>query len=298
MKAVTLKLDDKGLDALLKRIRAAQEMGFENFDFTIETPQAPLGRFVKVFTDHRVKLCAVRLAEPRRNAVVFRRPGYSKMGALSGEISEASARMVLETAEQLAPAKPAHLVLSGGFLDFPTLVERQLQLDEHLDCEAKDTPLAKDLLLTPEAKPDKQLENLCRSLHMLCAKLQGLSVCLLPPASPFGLLSIERMEQVFSDLRGANLGYWHATSHAALLEKLGVVRQEAWLARFGSRLKGVYLADNLGAHGEQAPGLGDIDFSKLAPELAKGTIRVLVTDDSSGTKMRFGADYLAKVGIF
>jgi hypothetical protein len=82
------------------------------------------------------------------------------------------------------------------------------------------------------------------------------------------------------------------------LQRLGVAKQEVWLTKFGTRLKGVYLADNLGAHGEQAPGLGDIDFTKLAPELAKSTIRVLVTDDASGTKMRFGNDYLAKVGIF
>lgn len=298
MKAVTIKLDEKGLEALLRRIRAAQELGFENFDFTIENPQAPLGRFVKAFTDHRVKLCAVRLAEPRQKAVVFRRPGYAKMGALSKEISEGSARMVLDTAEQLAPAKPNHLVLTGGYVDFPTLVERQIQLDEHLDREERNSPLPKDLLQTPEAKADDQLENLCRALHGLSTKLSGLAICLMPPSSPFGLLTPERMQHVFEDLREKNLGYWHSTSNAALLEKLGIVKQDVWLAKFAQRLKGVYLADNLGAHGEQAPGLGEIDFGKLAPELAKSTIRVLVTDDASGTKMRFGADYLAKVGIF
>lgn len=298
MKAVTIKLDEKGLDMLLRRIRAAQELGFENFDFTIENPQAPLGRFVKAFTDHRVKLCAVRLAEPRQKAVVFRRPGYAKMGALSKEISEGSARMVLDTAEQLAPARPNHLVLTGGYVEFPTLVERQLQLDEHLDREEQGAPLPKDLLQTPEAKTDNQLESLCRALHGLCSKLGGLTLCLMPPSSPFGLLTPERMQHVFEDLREKNLGYWHSTSNAALLEKLGIVKQDVWLAKFAQRLKGVYLADNLGAHGEQAPGLGEIDFGKLAPELAKSTIRVLVTDDASGTKMRFGADYLAKVGIF
>src|SRR5262245_45521625 len=133
MKAVTIKLDEKGMETLTKRVRAAQELGFEQFDFTIESPLAPLGRFVKVFKDHNVKLCPVRRAEPRQKAVVFRRPGYAKLGALSRELGESSAKMVIETAEQLAPAKPAHLVLSGGYVEFSTLVERQLQLDEHLD---------------------------------------------------------------------------------------------------------------------------------------------------------------------
>jgi hypothetical protein len=68
--------------------------------------------------------------------------------------------------------------------------------------------------------------------------------------------------------------------------------------RFATRLKGVYLADMLGGHGEQPPGLGEIDFQKLAPELGRSTVRVLVVDDDKGSKLRFGSEYLAKVGIF
>ena len=301
MKALTIRLDDRGMDALLKRVRVGQELGFEQFDLTIENPQIPLSRIVKSLKDSSVKLCAVRLSEPRQKATVFRRPGYAKLGALNAEISAASARMVLDTAEQLSPAHPTHLVLTGGYLDFPSLVERQLKLEEHLDCDPSQDScpaIPKDLFKTPEAKPETQLENLCRALHGLCSKLTGLSICLLPPASPFGLLLPERMQQVFETLKDKNLGYWHATSNAALLDKLGIVKHEQWLARFGNKLKGAYLADNLGAHGEQAPGLGDIDFKKIAPDLAKATVRVLVTDDSSGTKMRFGSDYLVKVGIF
>ncbi len=301
MKAVTVKLDDKGLDSILKRVRMGQELGFDQFDLAIENPQAPLGRIVKALKEVNAKLCAVRLSEPRQKATVFRRPGYSKLGALSREISVASGKMVLDTTEQLAPARPGHLVLSGGYLEFPTLIERQLLLEEHLDCDSSTQAcpvLPKDLMQTPGAKPEAQLENFCRELHGLCSKLQGVTVCLMPPASPFGLLTPQHLEWVFDSLKARNLGYWHSTSSAAMLEKLSVVRQEEWLTRFGSRLKGVYLADNLGAHGEQAPGLGDIDFKKIAPELARATVRVLVTDDASGTKMRFGSDYLVKVGIF
>ena len=43
---------------------------------------------------------------------------------------------------------------------------------------------------------------------------------------------------------------------------------------------------------------GEIDFEQLAPELAQSTIRVMVVDDDKGTKLRFGNEYLAKVGIF
>lgn len=80
MKAVTVKLDDKGLDSILKRVRMGQELGFDQFDLAIENPQAPLGRIVKALKEVNAKLCAVRLSEPRQKATVFRRPGYSKLG--------------------------------------------------------------------------------------------------------------------------------------------------------------------------------------------------------------------------
>jgi hypothetical protein len=41
-----------------------------------------------------------------------------------------------------------------------------------------------------------------------------------------------------------------------------------------------------------------VKFEDLAPELAKGTVRVMVVDDDRGTKLRFGSEYLSKVGIF
>jgi hypothetical protein len=101
---------------------------------------------------------------------------------------------------------------------------------------------------------------------------------------------------VFDDLK--DVGYWHSTSHVAILRKLGGPDGREWVQRFGTRLRGVYLEDMLGGHGEQAPGLGEIDFQQLAPELAQSTVRVMVVDDDKGTKLRFGSEYLSKVGIF
>jgi hypothetical protein len=143
---------------------------------------------------------------------------------------------------------------------------------------------------------EEQLVNFCRGLHRIAKELSPLQVCLLPPDSPFGLLQPEPMQHVLSDLK--NVSFWHSTSNAALLRKLGGPPEQEWITRFSPRLRGVYLADMLGGHGEQPPGLGEIDFSKLAPELGSAVVRVLVIDDDKGTKLRFGTDYLTKVGIF
>jgi sugar phosphate isomerase/epimerase len=298
MKAITVRLDGGGLESLLKRVRVAQELGFEKFDLCISNPQVPLGRIVLALNEHHVGVAALRLKEDRHSAMVPRKPGYAKLGSFDPAISSRSAEMVIETADQLAPARPQFLVIEGGYVQAPQLNERQFQLDELLDCgdcEASPEELAAIVKIDPAAA-EKQTENFCRGLHKVARAIAPVQICLLPPESPFGLLQPERMQHVFDDLK--TVGYWHCTSHVAILRKLGGPDGRDWVQRFGTRLKGVYLEDMLGSHGEQAPGLGEIDFQQLAPELAQSTVRVMVVDDDKGTKLRFGSDYLAKVGIF
>lgn len=298
MKAITVRLDDGGLDALLKRVRVGQELGFEQFDLCIANPQAALGRIVAALKEHSVALTALRLKEPRHTALVPRRPGYAKIGSLDEAIAARSGEMVFQTAERLAPASPRFLVLDGGYAQVPELNDKQLQLDELLDCNECEPARINEIVKLNPARVEEQLERLCRGLYDIAGRLAPLQVCLLPPDSPFGLLQPERMEQVLSELASRNVGYWHSTSAVAIHHKLGGPSQTGWIERFGARLKGVYLADMLGGHGEQPPGLGEIDFSEIAPELAQTTVRVMVVDDDKGTKLRFGSEHLSKVGIF
>ena len=301
MKAITVRLDDGGLDGLLKRVRVGQELGFEKFDLCICSPQTALGRIVNALREHSVSVAALRLREHRHAAIVTRKPGYAKLGAQDEQISTRSAEMVIQTAEQIAPAKPQFLVLEGGYIQAPNLNERLLQLDELLDCdECEETRKERlgEIVKLDQSVVEAQLDRFCRALHAVAKAVAPLDICLMPPDSPFGLLQPEYMQHVFEDLGGRNVGYWHCTSNVAILRKLGGMPEGDWIERFGPRLKGVYLEDMLGGHGEQAPGLGEIDFQKLAPELAQTTVRVMVVDDDKGTKLRFGSDYLSKVGIF
>ncbi len=299
MKAVTVKLDDSGLDGLLRRVKTAQQSGFDRFDLCIQNPQLPLGRIVNSLREGKVSLVALRLLEPRNDALVLRRPGYAKVGAKDPAIAARSAEMVAETALALAELRPQFLILDGGYVNVNRLHDKQLQLDELLDCEDNEAT-RKDatdrIIRLDKALVEEQLVNFCRGLHTVAKRVSPLKICLLPPDSPFGLLQPDAMKLVFAELKG--LGFWHSTSNAALLHKLGGPRPQLWMEEFATRLQGVYLADMLGGHGEQPPGLGEIDFQKLAPELASNTVRVLVVDDDKGTKLRFGKDYLSKVGIF
>jgi hypothetical protein len=299
MKAITVRIDDSGLEALLQRVKVAQKAGFDSFDLSVCNPQADFNRIVPSLADNRVRLAVLRLRERRHDAMTFRRPGYAKLGAPDAALADRSAAQVIETARQLAPLKARFLVLDGGFVAVPGLVEKQAVLDDALDCDEDDKTckiISRDHAGVDEQLAEKQLENLCRGLHRVGKELPGLPVCLHTPDSPLGLLQLERMEHVLNDLPA--VGYWHCTASAALLRKLGGPVESQWLERFSRRLKGVYLSDTLGGHGDQPPGLGEVKFEEIAPELAQGTIRVMVVDDDSGAKLRFGSEYLAKVGIF
>lgn len=299
MKAITVRIDDSGLDALLKRVRVAQEAGFDRFDLCVSNPQASFGRIVASLTSHKVGLAALRLKEHRHDALVFRKPGYAKLCAPDAALAQRSAEMVIETANQLAPLKAQFIVLDGGFVAVPSLTEKQAILDEVLDCDEDDDTckiVRRDHVAIDETLAEQQLDALCRGLHKVCKEVPGVTVCVLNADSPFGLLQPQRLEHVLSDL--PQVGYWHSTSSAALLSRQGGPKEGDWLDRFGKRLRGVYLADMLGGHGEQPPGLGQVKFEEIAPGLASGTVRVMVVDDDKGTKLRFGSEYLAKVGIF
>jgi hypothetical protein len=159
-----------------------------------------------------------------------------------------------------------------------------------------DTRTIRKVVTLDRGLVEAQLANLCRGLHRISREVAPLPVCLVTADSPYGLLQPDALQLVLDDL--PKVFYWHSTSNAALVHKLGGPKEETWVERFATRLKGVYLADMLGGHGEQPPGLGEIDFQKLAPELGRSTVRVLVVDDDKGSKLRFGSEYLAKVGIF
>ncbi|MHC4840999.1 MAG: hypothetical protein ACYTDT_08615 [Planctomycetota bacterium] len=301
MKAITIRLDEGGPEAILKRVRVGQELGFDRFDLCVSNPQSALGRVVSQLRDSGVRLCTLRLNEPRHDATVARRPGYSKLGSLDSKISTRSAEMIIETARIFAPLKPEFVVIDGGFNAVPNLQSRLLGLDDALDsCDEEKTRegLIASSLQDAFDNTDAQLEHFCRSMHRVSRELAPLNICILTPGTPLGLMQPQNLQLVFEDLPANSLGYWHSTSRAAILHKLGGAAACSWIDSFGSSLKGVYLADMLGGHGEQTPGLGEIDFEALAPELAKNTVRVMVVDDDKGTKLRFGTDYLAKVGIF
>lgn len=305
MKSVTLTLrtgDDAAAvrATLLNRVKACQQLGFENIDLVLEGA-APLRDIATQVRGAGGRLRSIRLrdgAAKRRDANVA---GFSRLASVRENIRAASVESVLNLCAKLAGTDVRTVVIESGRVDVPgadTLesgVEAALEDDVANDAR---TLMAQAVeLRTPRAHG--HLEALCRSLFELTRKTEGIGFSVLTPGSPLDVCLPDEMEQLLGEFKNGRVSYWHSTCAARKLEKLGLADAESWLARFGSRMSGVYLSDAVGAQGDQAPGIGEVDFKRLKPWLGKDTARVLaIADDGSGSKLKFGTEHLSNMGIF
>lgn len=89
---------------------------------------------------------------------------------------------------------------------------------------------------------------------------------------------IPNIDEIGIILNGAGcsqLGYWHDTGHAQLMENLGFLKHADFLERYGSRLIGVHLHGISGCRDHLAPVRGGVDFPMLGTYLNKNTLEVI-----------------------
>ncbi len=92
-------------------------------------------------------------------------------------------------------------------------------------------------------------------------------------------------------------GFQYDAGHAHNLEALGMVGKGEWLRRFHHRLIGVHLHDVNGLQDHLAPGMGEVDFSSLAPYLVDGVLRTLeVSPDCTIEQIAHGLEVLVDHG--
>ena len=92
-------------------------------------------------------------------------------------------------------------------------------------------------------------------------------------------------------------GFQYDAGHAHNLEALGMVGKGEWLRRFHHRLIGMHLHDVDGLQDHLAPGMGEVDYSSLAPYLGDGILRTLeVSPDCTLEQIAHGLEVLVDHG--
>ena len=118
-------------------------------------------------------------------------------------------------------------------------------------------------------------EAVRKSLLELLAYADGTGVCLgIENRYHFNEFpNPDELEILLALADPARIGFHYDAGHAEALDRMGFYPHEEWLERFGSRIVGTHLHDMIGTTDHYAPGLGTIDFSRIAQYLPENAYR-------------------------
>lgn len=149
-----------------------------------------------------------------------------------------------------------------------------------------------------QKKGQRQIEHLCRSLHLLRQEFPETQLALEPGVHFDDLLSFEVMGWVLDDLTKQGVGYWHDVGRIHMREKAGLPTQGQWLEAYASRMVGIHLQDAADEEAEMPPGLGEVDFKLIASYVPKTATCVLEINPRHGrTEILASVQFLADLGF-
>lgn len=113
----------------------------------------------------------------------------------------------------------------------------------------------------------------------------------------FDIPSLDEMGMLLDLAEPGLLGYIHDVGHAQALDRLGFYPHEEWLQRYSNRMIGVHLHDVIGIADHYAPGLGEVDFDRLAAYLPADAFRTCELQVVNTTaQVKAGLKFLADHG--
>ena len=87
--------------------------------------------------------------------------------------------------------------------------------------------------------------------------------------------SLDEMTELLNLAAPDRLGFIYDVGHAQALDRLGFYPHVDWLKRYQSRMLGAHLHDVTGITDHKSPGLGEIDFKSIAPNLPRDAFRTV-----------------------
>ncbi len=92
---------------------------------------------------------------------------------------------------------------------------------------------------------------------------------------------IPTLEEAVRLLEGhdpAVVGFWYDSGHCQVTANLGLTPHEEWLETLGDRIVGVHFHDVVGLRDHLIPGMGEIDFMRIAAYIPKEAVITLEVD--------------------
>lgn len=200
-------------------------------------------------------------------------------------------------AEMGAQAVCIHL----GTVEVPPHLEWALE-QRYLSRQAGSPPFLclRDQIIAERARRQApHLDAARRSLDELAATAMRLGVRIGIESRRF-YREIPTQEELAILLRDHDpqlVGFWYDMGHVQVLANLGFHEHQAWLDAFASRIVGVHLHDVIGLRDHLLPGLGELDFTRLARYLPATAIRTFELDwYYDGEELRQGLAHAQAAG--
>jgi sugar phosphate isomerase/epimerase len=109
--------------------------------------------------------------------------------------------------------------------------------------------------------------------------------------------SPNELESLLDLARPERIGFLYDVGHAEVLDHLGFYPHEEWLQRFASRIIGTHLHDVRGTKDHYAPGLGDVNFDRVAAYLPGHAFRTCeFQNTNSPEQVKAGLKFLVEKG--
>lgn len=107
----------------------------------------------------------------------------------------------------------------------------------------------------------------------------------------------EEMGILLNQYPSSQVGYWHDTGHAEVLENLDFTPHRAWLEAYAQRMVGIHFHDVMGVKDHRVAGEGEIDFSAIARYLPREALRVCeFGHDYTSEEIARGREHLRQAG--
>ncbi len=116
---------------------------------------------------------------------------------------------------------------------------------------------------------DAALTRVCRAFHGLCGEFPDVEFAVTPSRHVHSLAHPGALQDLFEDLPGRRLRYWHDTALAARWGNLLDIEQGGWLENLSKYISGITLGDVGDDALYMPPGTGGVDWPLVAAYVSR-----------------------------
>lgn len=209
----------------------------------------------------------------------------SRLGSLDEDLREQAINSVRRHVRLAQRYQCPVVVVRGAELEDKPLREEAQRLQARLVREGRTDAFqesAREFVGRVQKKAQRQVEHLCRSLHLLRSEFPETRLALEPGGGFLDILNFQAMGWALDDLEKQGLAYWHDTGCTHLRERAGLSTQGEWLDAYAPRMVGIHLQDSAEGVVEMPPGTGEVDWKLVAGYVPKTAERVVEINSRHG----------------